>query len=449
MTVRTRFAPSPTGALHVGNIRVALVNRLLATAAGGSFLLRLDDTDRERCRPDYVDGIRRDLRWLGIAWDEEHAQSDRFADYEAAFERLRAAGRVYPCWETPEELDTKRNRQRARGLPPVYDRAALTLSEADKAALEAEGRVPHWRFLLDGGTVTWDDGVRGACSTQMGSISDPVVRREDGTWLYMLPSAVDDIAMGVTDVVRGEDHVTNTAVQIQMFRALGAEPPRFAHLPLLVDAEGKGLSKRLGSLSVADLKADGLEPGAVTSLLARLGTADPVEAVAGLTALAEGYSVGRFGRAAARFDPAELEHLNARLLHAMPFAEAGPRLVALGVPPDRAEPFWEAVRGNISRFREAGEWWQVVRGPVTPVIAEEDRAFCMAAMSNLPPEPWDHAAWGAFTQAVKAATGRKGKALFKPLRLALTGRGDGPELKDLLPLIGRERAAARLAGDRA
>ncbi|GAA0593700.1 glutamate--tRNA ligase [Caenispirillum bisanense] len=446
MTVRVRFAPSPTGELHVGNVRVALVNWLLARGGHGAFVLRFDDTDADRSRPEYVEGIRRDLGWLGLAWDEEHFQSRRLAEYDAAFARLQAIGRIYPCWETPEELDFKRNRLRARGLPPVYDRAALHLTEAERAALEAEGRRPHWRFLLEAEDVAWQDGVRGPCHYQAGSISDPVVRREDGTYLYMLPSVVDDIAMAITDVVRGEDHVTNTAVQIQMFRALGAEPPRFAHLPLLVDAEGKGLSKRLGSLSMADIRGDGLEPMAVCSLLARLGTADPVVAEQGLAELAAGFDLGRFGRAAARFDPAELTGLNAAILHAMPFSAAGPRLVAMGVATAVAESFWEAVRPNLARFADAYEWWRVVTGPVVPVIAAEDGAVAAAALEALPPEPWDQETWGALTAAVKAATGRKGKGLFLPLRLALTGRDHGPELKALLPLIGRERAAARLSG---
>lgn len=447
MTLRVRFAPSPTGDLHVGNVRVALVNWLLAHgSAGGAFVLRFDDTDADRSRPEYVDGIRRDLTWLGLRWDEEHFQSQRLDAYDAAFERLRAAGRIYPCWETPEELDFKRNRLRARGLPPVYDRSALRLSEADRAALEAEGRRPHWRFLLEAEDVAWDDRVRGACHYQAGSISDPVVRREDGTYLYMLPSVVDDVAMGITDVVRGEDHVTNTAVQIQMFRALGAEPPRFAHLPLLVDAEGKGLSKRLGSLSMADLRSEGIEPATVASLLARLGTADPVVPVQGLAELAAAFDIGRFGRAAARFDPAELRSLNAAVLHGMPFSAAGPRLVALGVATAQAEAFWEVVRPNIARFADAYQWWRVVTGPVTPVIAEEDRAFAADAVADLPAEPWDAGTWNAFTAAVKARTGRKGKGLFLPLRLALTGLDHGPELKGLLPLLGRARAAARLAG---
>lgn len=449
MTIRVRFAPSPTGALHVGNVRVALVNWLLARSAGGTFVLRFDDTDVERCRPEYVEGIRTDLQWLGLGWDEEHFQSRRLADYDAAFERLHAMGRVYPCWETAEELQFKRNRQRARGRPPVYDRAALDLTEEQKAAYEAEGRRPHWRFLLEPGTVSWEDRVRGTSQSRMGSQSDPIVRREDGSYLYMLPSAVDDIAMGITDVVRGEDHVTNTAVQIQMFQALGAEPPRFAHLPLLVDAEGKGLSKRLGSLSVAELRADHLEPVTVAALLARLGTADPVEPVADLAPLVEGFDIGRFGRAAAKFDPAELDHLNARVLHDMTFAKAGPRLVALGVPTEVAEPLWRLVRPNITRFPEALDWWRVVAGPTTPAIAEEDRDFCRTAVANLPPEPWDADTWAAFTQSVKAETGRKGKGLFKPLRLALTGREHGPELAGLLPLIGRAKAAARLSGEAA
>ncbi len=439
-----RFAPSPTGALHVGNARIALVNVLLAEGQAGNVVLRFDDTDRDRSREEYVRGIMTDLRWLGLPWGEEVFQSQRLDLYQAAAERLIDAGRLYACYETPEELEYMRRRQRAKGRPPIYDRAGLGLSDADRAKLEAEGRRPHWRFKLEPGQLAFDDLVRGPCSYDAANLSDPVLIREDGTFLYMLPSAVDDADLGITHVVRGEDHVTNTAVQIQLFEALGATPPSFAHLPLLVDAEGKGLSKRLGSLSLADLRAQGIEPMAVNSLLARLGSSDAIEPVADLRALVEGFDIAHVSRATPRFDPADLERLNQKLLHAMPWELAGPRLHALGL--DHAdEAFWEAVRPNLSVFAEVADWYAVVHGPVTSAVeTDDDRAFLAQAAALLPQEPWDAATWKLWTGQVKEATGRKGKTLFLPLRLALTGRGHGPEMSHLLPLIGRGRAMDRL-----
>ena len=442
MTVLVRFAPSPTGLLHVGNARVALINWLFAKAHGGYFLLRYDDTDLERSRQEYVDGIAEDLKWLGLAWDKKAFQSKRIAAYEAAAEKLKVAGRLYACYETPEELEFKRNRLRARNLPPVYDRAGLHLKPAERAALEAEGRKPHWRFKLDHRDEQWEDMVRGTSHVDCASLSDPVLIRADGTFLYTLPSVVDDIDLGVSHVIRGEDHVTNTAPHLQLFKALGAEPPTFAHLPLMTDISGAGLSKRLGSLSLRDLREQGIEPMAVASLLAKLGTSDAIEARASLDLLVDEFEVDHFSRATPKFDPTELGHLNARLLHAMSFDEAQPRLAALGI--DAPAAFWEAVKANLAGLSEAKEWWQVVAGPVTPVI--EDAGFTQAAADLLPPEPWDQATWSQLSNAVKAATGRKGRELFHPLRLALTGRENGPELKNLLPLIGRDKALARLSG---
>ncbi len=444
MTVTVRFAPSPTGLLHVGNARVALVNALLALRTGGRFLLRFDDTDRERSKPEFAAAIAADLRWLGLAWDAEAYQSQRLERYEAARDSLAAMGRLYPCYETAEELEFKRRRQLARGKPPVYDRAALALSADDRARLEAEGRRPHWRFRLDPGEVRWDDLVRGPCHTAGATLSDPVLVRGDGSFLYTLPSVVDDMDFAITHVVRGEDHVTNTAPQIQLFQALGAAAPAFAHLPLLTDSAGAGLSKRLGSLSLGDLRDQGIEPMALASLLARLGTSDCVEIRNSLGELAAEFDLAHFSRATPRFDPHELDLLNARLLHAMTWDQAAPRLAALGLEAAGAE-FWAAVKGNLARMADAVPWWAVVAGPCAPVI--EDADFTATAAALLPPEPWDLATWGAWCDAVKTATGRKGKALFHPLRLALTGREHGPELKTLLPLVGRARAVRRLRGE--
>lgn len=374
MTPTTRFAPSPTGRLHVGNMRTALVCWLWARKSGGRFLLRIDDTDAERSEERFVDAIRADLDWLGLTPDGEVRQSERFALYETRFAELRAAGRVYPAYETAQELDLKRKVRLGRGLPPVYDRAALLLTDAERARLEADGVRPHWRFKLDHeAPIEWDDLVRGPQRFDPAALGDPVVRRADGSWLYMLPSAVDDAEMGVGHVVRGEDHVSNTALQLQMFAAMGAAPPRFAHLALLTGPEGK-LSKRLGSLGADELRAEGIEPEAVRALLARLGTSDPVEAAVDPEPLIAGFDLGKFGRAPARFDEAELAAVNARVVHQLPFERVRDRL-----PAGMGAAEWEAVRPNLRTVAEAADWWGVVEGPVAPVAAEEDRAYLAEA----------------------------------------------------------------------
>lgn len=441
MPVVTRFAPSPTGRLHVGNIRTALHNWLLAKRHGGRFLLRIDDTDAERSREEHVEAIRADLAWLGLHPEGEERQSARFAIYEAAFERLVEAGRLYRCYETAQELDLKRKVLLGRGLPPIYDRAALHLTEADHAAKAAAGEKPHWRFLLDHDTpIEWNDGIRGPQHFDPRQMSDPVVRRADGSWLYMLPSAIDDAAMGITDVLRGEDHVSNTATQIQMFRALGAEPPRFAHAALLTGTEGK-LSKRLGSLGVADLREAGIEPEALIAMLARLGTSDPIDPALDADALAAAFDLSRFGRAPARFDDAELHRINAAVVHRLPFAR-----VAHFLPEGMTEAAWEAIRPNLAHIGEVADWWRVVTGPITaPEADPETRAFLDQAATVAAGIDWASDPWSALTATLKDATGRKGKALFLPLRQALTGMDHGPDMKALLPLIGQAETIGRLS----
>lgn len=438
-----RFAPSPTGRIHIGNLRPALLNWLFARREGGTFILRFDDTDLERSREDYVEGIREDLRWLGLNWDTEERQSRRFAHYAAAAETLKASGRLYPAYETPEELERRRKRQLAQGMPPVYDRAALKLSTEERIELEAAGRAPHWRFRLEDRTVAWDDLIRGPQTIEASSLSDPVLVRADGTYLYTFTSVVDDIEFGITHVIRGEDHVANTGVQIQILEALGARPPAFAHHNLLVGADGQALSKRLGSLSIRSFREEGLEPLAVLSHSATIGTSHAVAPYTSLNALASLFSFDRLSRAPARFDIEELKSLNARLLQGLDYGEVAGRLDAAGIA--GGEAFWNAVRGNLRVFDDVKRWWAVVNGQITPEIESED--LLAAALELLPPEPWTAATWGEWTAALKQASGTKGKALFHPLRLALTGRGDGPELKHLLPLIGRGKTVARLSGE--
>jgi len=440
MSVVTRFAPSPTGRLHVGNIRVALHNWLWARKAGGRFLLRLDDTDVARSTEENVQAIRVDLAWLGLAPDAEYRQSDRFDLYQRRFDELRAAGRVYPAYETAQELDLKRKILAGRGLPPIYDRAALALSDADRARLESEGRQPHWRFKLDhDAPILWDDLVRGPQRIDPALQSDPVIRREDGSWLYMLPSVIDDVDMGVTHVVRGEDHVTNTGLQLQMFEALGAPAPAFAHEALLTGSEGK-LSKRLGALGADALRESGIEPLALAALLAKLGTSDPVEPVADMATLIESIDFARFGRAPARFDLDELATVNARTIHIMPYAAVADRLPA-GI--GAAE--WATIAPNLSTVAEAADWLPILFGDVAaPAMEEADRAYLADAAAVAGSLEWDAGVWQALTGALKAGSGRKGKALFLPLRRALTGLDHGPDMAALLPLIGKERAIARL-----
>ncbi len=448
-----RFAPSPTGRIHIGNVRTAVLNYLYAMKHGGSFILRLDDTDRVRSTEEFAQGIRDDLAWLGFKWNREERQSDRTQRYTEAAEQLVKAHELYPCYETEEELDRRRKRQLARGLPPIYDRASLRMTIEQRLAFEAEGRKPHWRFRLANTSpesgleplptiVSWNDLIRGDQTVDAGSLSDPVLVRADGTFLYTFTSVVDDIDFGVTHIIRGEDHVTNTGVQIQIMEALGAVPPAFAHHSLLIGADGLALSKRLGALSVQSFRDAGLEPMAVVSHAALVGTSDAIEPYRHIGDLAQKLELSRISTAPGRFDVEELNGLNAKLLHHLPFEDVAGRLAVLGV--GGGQPFWEAVRGNLFVLSDARKWWDVVNGDLTPVI--EDAAFAKSAADLLPAEPWDETTWSAWTNAVKSATGAKGRALFHPLRLALTGQESGPELKALLPFLGRDRALARLSG---
>ncbi len=441
MTVITRFAPSPTGHLHVGNIRAALHNWLWARKSGGRFLLRLDDTDLERSRDEYADAIRADLRWLGLAWDGEEKQSERFALYEEKFEALKASGHVYAAYETAQELDLRRKVLLGRGLPPVYDRAALSLTDEQVAAYEAEGRRPHWRFKLDHDQpIVWTDLIRGDQRFDPKLLSDPVIRRSDGSWLYLLPSVIDDADMGVTHVLRGEDHVSNTATQIQMFMALGAPLPSFAHEALLTGSEGK-LSKRLGSLGVAHFREVGMEPMAIASLLARLGSSQPIEPFADMVPLIDSFDFAHFGRAPARFDEGELATLNQKIVHQMPYDAVADRL-----PQGMDAAGWDAIRPNVETVAQAADWWSIVTGPIdAPQVESEDRDFLLSAHRILTDTPFDADIWRTLTGALKEETGRKGKTLFLPLRRALTGLDHGPDMGALLPLIGREQALARLS----
>ena len=450
---RYRFAPSPTGRIHIGNARTALMNWLLALRDGGTFVLRYDDTDAERSTHEFAEGIAYDLEWLGVTPHETAWQSRRSQLHDEKADALRKAGLLYPCYETPDELDRRRKRLAARGLPPVYDRAALRLDADEREKLEAEGRRPHWRFLLPNfendpfsprrTEMRWDDVMAGPQVVDLASMSDPVLVRGDGTYLYTLPSVVDDIDLGITHVVRGADHITNTGAQIALFRALGTEPPAFGHHNLLADADGRGLSKRLGSLSIEQLRESGLEPEAVAAMAVLTGTSEPVRAQP-VSALAETFEPSIVSHSPARFDPDELASVNRAFVHAMPYEAARPRLVAANA--DGVEAFWSVVRANCDRVADAKQWLDVLEGRFDrPTFEPEDAVYLTQARDQLPPEPWGDDVWSLWTGALKRETGRKGRALFQPLRLALTGRTDGPELADMTRLLGRDEVERRLA----
>jgi len=427
-------------------MRQAVINWLFARREGGQFWLRMDDTDAERSSQEYSDSIERDLAWMDLDWDRYERQSERMDAYAAAAEKLKASGRLYPAYETPEELEAKRKAQIARKVPPLYDRAALALTPEQRRALEVSGRKPHWRFKVEPGKVEWDDLIHGPIAFDAAQLGDPVLIREDGRPLYGFSSVVDDIAFGITHIVRGDDHITNTAGQIQLFHALGGELPVFAHLPLLIDSEGTKLSKRLGALSIQSLRDEGIEPLTLAVYLSRMGTSDPIEPLDDIVTLIHEFEFKRFSVSSPRFDFNELRRLNARMLHNTPFEQVEARLATLGLIGVTAR-FWEAVRANLDRLADAVLWWDVVKGPIQPLI--ENRELLAVAARLLPGGDWDDGAWGNWTSAVAAETGLKGKALFMPLRKALTGQDHGPDMKTLLPLIGYERAAKRLAGEAA
>lgn len=436
----TRFAPSPTGYIHVGNLRTALFNYLIARKSGGTFILRLDDTDPERSKQEYADAIMEDLEWLGLTWDRVEKQSDRLDRYHAAADELRDKGRFYEAFETPTELDLKRKKQLNMGKPPVYDRSALALSEDEKTALRAERGDGVWRFKLDHERIEWTDGILGDISIDAASVSDPVLIRADGQFLYTLASVCDDVDFGITDVVRGSDHVTNTATQIQIIQALNGTVPAFAHHSLLTGPQGEALSKRLGTLSLRDLRAQGVEPMALLSLMARLGSSQPVELRASLDEIVEGFDLNSFGAAPTKFDVNDLFPLTAHVNAARAYADVAERIRALGVPEDQAERFWTVARENITTLDDLEGWWVLCRDGAEPLIAEEDAEMIATAMPLLPEPPYDDATWKTWTDAVKEATGRKGKGLFMPLRKAVTGMERGPDMSNLMPLMQKVRA---------
>ena len=431
----TRFAPSPTGYIHIGNLRAALFNYAIARQNGGTFVLRIDDTDPVRSKDEYEQGIKDDLTWLGLTWDRVEHQSKRMDKYLIAKQELIDMGRLYECFETPVELDLKRKKQLNMGKPPVYDRAALHLSEAEKDKLRAQ-RGSHWRFKLDHARIEWDDGIIGPISIDAASVSDPVLFKNDGQILYTLASVVDDVEMGMTYVVRGSDHVTNTATQIQIMQALGGTVPRFAHHSLLTGPQGEALSKRLGTLALRDLRAQGIAPQAVLSLMARLGSSEPVELRANVQEIVDGFDVTKFGSAPTKFDLNDLWPLTARYLATLSAQDVADTLA--DVPADKKVAFWDAIKGNITKLDDVADWWAFFENGAAPLVADEDREFIAQAFDLLGDPPYAADTWSSWTAAVKEATGRKGKGLFMPLRKAVTGRERGPEMADVMPLLQRK-----------
>ena len=436
--IKVRFAPSPTGWMHIGNTRTAVFNWLLAKKLGGKFLLRIDDTDVARSKKEYEEAIRDILVWLGLRWDEEARQSARIDRYNEVVEKLKAEGRIYACYETAEELEVMRKKLMSQGRPPIYDRGALRLSKDDIARYEAEGRRPHYRFKLVDGSIEWNDMVRGKIHYDAANLADPVIIREDGSYLYHLPSVIDDVDFGITHIIRGEDHVTNTATQIQMFEALGGKVPEFAHLPLLTGKEGK-LSKRLGSLGVRELRADGVENLAICSFLAKLGTSEAIEPFYSLESLASSLDLSKLGRSQPKFDEEELKLFNSKFVRGLPYANIKDRVAV-------SEDFWNAVRGNLDKVEEAQKWMDVCKKEIDPIV--DDLEFTAMAAEKLPAEPWTEATYNQWMNMVKTATDKKGKDLFHPIRKALTAQDSGPELKILLPFIGHEKAYNRLKGNK-
>ena len=440
-----RFAPSPTGWLHVGNVRVALANYLFAKAQGGKFMLRVDDTDRARSTAEFEAGLKEDLTWLGLDWDLLEKQSERFDRYELAKQKLIAAGRLYPCYDTPEEIDVKRKMLISRGLPPIYDRSALSETAERRAQYEAEGRRAHWRFKLDARPIVWDDMIRGRVEFDGAKLSDPVMFREDGVVLFTFATSVDDGELGITHIIRGEDHVSNTACQVQIMEAMDHKIPTFGHMALLKMKEGK-ISKRVGGGDIRSLRDGGIFPIVLASYLAKIGSSDTIELAESMDALATSFSTDKFGRAMANYDPLELERLNQKLLHQLPFADVAPQLALRGMA-QIDEAFWEEIKPNLTTIDDTRDWWEVLFQPITPVI--DDKDFADTAAASLPAGPWGADSWDMLVNAVKEKTGRKGKELFMPLRLALTGREHGPEMKVVFALLGRDRAEKRLRGEAA
>ncbi len=438
----TRFAPSPTGLLHIGNVRTALLAWLQAKSQGGRFVLRIDDTDRQRSKKEYEDAIKRDLEWLGLEWDDTYRQSERLDKYLAAKERLISSGRLYQCYESQEELEMKKKNLMKRGLPPIYDRSALKLTDGEKQSFADRGIKPHWRFMLNAEEIAWNDGIRGEMNFKPENITDPILFKEDGNMTYTLASVVDDIELNITHIMRGEDHLTNSATHIQIFKALGAQKiPNLSHLSLLTSKTGE-ISKRLGGFDIASLRDNGIEAMTINSFLAKIGTSDPIECFYALDDLKKSFDINKFSKAPINYDFEELQKFNAKMVHNMPFNMFQKRLSDIGITAT-SENFWSAMHGNIDTITDTKIWYNICYGDIKPVSGI-DKEFLKTASEILKNLEWNESIWSTWTDEIKQQTNKKGKELFLPLRLSLTGYESGPEMKLLILIIGKDKVLQRL-----
>ena len=440
MTVITRFAPSPTGLLHLGNIRTALINWLYARTHNGKFILRIDDTDQERSKDEYISKIKYDLEWLGIDYDDTFNQSSRFERYREQFKKLKADGKIYPCYETPEELERKRKLQMASGGKQVYDRSSLSLTDQEKKAYEDKGRKPHWRFLLQTERLKWNDLLKGELDIDLTSLSDPVLFREDGVPLYTFTSAVDDIDYNITNVIRGDDHTSNTAVQIEIINAIDKNRITFAHHALLKASSGDKLSKRDNVISIDSFRKSNLEPLAILSLLATIGTSQSIELKDSINQIISEFKLETISTSPGRIEIDVLNALNKKQVQKLNFDDVSERLKNIDEKID--EKFWNIIRSNLETVEGVKQWSDIVF--YSKIIEVEDKEYIKSAMELIPNDPWDENTWELWTSAIKEKTGRKGKELFLPLREAFTGMSHGPEMKLLIQLIGREKILERV-----
>ncbi|MDC3084704.1 glutamate--tRNA ligase [Gammaproteobacteria bacterium] len=442
---KLRFAPSPTGDLHIGNARTLILNYVYSKSISGELILRIDDTDKDRSEERFYSSIIKDVEWLKISISAIEKQSSKTEKYKKIRDYLIKEGYLYPCYETDEELNRLRKVSLSGGLPPIYDRASLKLTKQEIKDHEANGIKPYWRFKLDRENITWNDLIRGEQTIACNSFSDPVLIRADGTFLYTLPSVVDDIDMGITHVLRGEDHVSNTATQIQLFKILGSNVPNFGHHSLMVQKDGSRMSKRIGSMSLKDIRDSGIEPMTLLNYCARIGTSDAIEAFQSIDQLVNNYSLTKISRSPARFSFEELMGLNKKVLQNISFRTLAKRLIDLDIEGKDAEIFWDTVKTNINTINEAQKWWNIVKDDKINIdLRQINRDFLKIAQETLPITPWNDKTWSIWTDEISQKTGLKGRELFLPLRIALTGENSGPELAKFILLLGRDLVLSRL-----
>ncbi len=441
MINKSRFAPSPTGFLHIGNVRSALINWAHINNKNGEFFLRIDDTDSERSKVEFINAIEEDLKWLGIKWQKSFRQSERISLYNSKVDILKKSKRLYPCFETQEELALKRKNQLSLGNPPIYDRSSVSLTKEKIKSLIDSGKKPHWRLKLEDKIIEWNDLIKGKVSFDSKNLSDPILIREDGSFLYHLPSVADDIEEGITDIIRGEDHISNTAFHIQIFEALNADVPKFGHHPFLTDDKGKGLGKRLGSLSIRNLKEDGFENITIINYLLKIGTSQNLTKIKELKNVRDSFDINTLAASSPKFSIDSLKLLNKDILKSYNFSEVKNKFLDLDIK-DVTEDFWNFVKNNINFFSETKFWWHIVNSD--EIYEIKDKEYLHIAANLLPLDPFTTKSWEEWTENINKKTGKKGKELFMPLRIALTGLEKGPELKYLMPLLDRKKIVRKL-----